>query len=128
MKLLLDAHTFLWFINADNRLSAVARSLIENPNNESVVSAATLWEIAIKASLGRLRLTLPFDQLMSDQLERNGFQVLEIQNEHLRILVDLPFHHRDPFDRLLVAQAIAEKIAIVSADVALDAYDVKRLW
>jgi PIN domain nuclease of toxin-antitoxin system len=128
MTILLDAHTFLWFIAGDKRLSAVARSLIEESAHKSVISAATLWEIAIKTSLGRLILTTPFDELITEQLRINGFQILTIEPEHLKRFIDLPFHHRDPFDRLLIAQAMAEEIAIVSVDGALDAYEVKRLW
>ena len=96
MILLLDAHALLWFITGDNRLSKVVQALIEEPNNNSLVRAATLWEIAIKTSLGRLTLTLPFDQLINEQLQRNGFQVLGIEARHPNILIDLPFHHRDP--------------------------------
>lgn len=128
MILLLDAHTFLWFIAGDKRLSTVGRSLIEDPNNNSLVSATTLWEIAIKTSLGRLILGVPFDELVHDQIQNNGFGILPIEVEHLKSLVNLPFHHRDPFDRLLVAQAIAEEIAIVSADAVLDRYEIKRRW
>src|SRR5438874_13023126 len=89
------------------RLSVVARSLIEESANKSFVSAATLWEIAIKTSLGRLILTAPFEEVITEQLRINGFQILPIEAEHLKRLVDLPFHHRDPFDRLLIAQAMA---------------------
>ena|SRR5205807_1327045 len=128
MTVLLDAHAFLWFIVGDKRLSVVARSLIEESANKSFVSAATLWEIAIKTSLGRLILTAPFEEVITEQVRINGFQILPIEAEHLKRLVDLPFHHRDPFDRLLIAQAMAEEIAIVSIDSALDAYEVKRLW
>ncbi len=128
MNLLLDAHAFLWFIGGDERLTSKARSSIESSENRCLVSAATLWEIAIKTSLGRLRLAMPFKDLIADQLRRNGFRLLPIEPEHLDVLVPLPFHHRDPFDRLLVAQAKAEGMAIVSADSALDAYGVTRLW
>lgn len=128
MKLLLDAHAFLWFIAGDEGLTNKARSIIEDPDNYSFVSAATLWEIAIKTSLGRLRLTLPFRDLISHQMRLNGFQLLPINPGHLELLISLPFHHRDPFDRIIVAQAAVEAMSIVSADLTLDAYEVKRLW
>src|SRR2546430_17577419 len=128
MTFLLDAHTFLWFIAGDKRLSSTARALIEDPDNRSLISAASLWEIAIKTSLGRLSLALPFDDLIAEQIRINGFGILWIEVSHLKILIDLPIRHRDPFDRLIVAQAIAEEIALISADEALDLYEVKRLW
>ena|SRR5438105_771851 len=128
MNLILDAHAFLWFIAGDDRLTANARAAIQNTNNQVFVSAATLWEIAIKASLGRLQLALPFEELITEQIRLNGFRLLSIAPQHLHIVASLPFHHRDPFDRLLVAQAIIEALTIVSADSALDLYGVERLW
>lgn len=128
MKLILDTHTFLYFIAGSSKLSDDARSLIENPDNENLISTASLWEMAIKVSLGRLELSDPFDDVIRKQIVINGFQILNIEVEHISRVVTLPFHHRDPFDRLLVAQALAEDCSIVSADGALDAYLVRRLW
>ena len=128
MNLLLDTNAFIWFIAGDERLSGNARSAIEDVSNNCFVSIATLWEIAIKVSLGRLGLPRPFDDLVSQQIRLNGFIDLSISPEHLEVLLSLPFHHRDPFDRLLVAQAKAEGMTIVTADRLLDAYEVKRLW
>ncbi|MFY9619480.1 MAG: type II toxin-antitoxin system VapC family toxin [Pyrinomonadaceae bacterium] len=128
MKLLLDAHAFLWFIAGDERLTNKARSIIEDAEKYSFVSAATLWEIALKTSLGRLSLTVPFGDLISHQMRLNGFQLLSINPSHLELLLSLQFHHRDPFDRIIVAQAAVEAMSIVSADSSLDAYEVKRLW
>lgn len=128
MNLLLDTHSFLWFIGGNARLSEPARSWIESEANQSFVSIASLWEIAIKASLGKLSLAQPFEELIPGQLEKNGFILLEIRVQHLSALLTLPFHHRDPFDRLLISQAQVEEMAIVSADDRFDAYITKRVW
>ncbi|MGO8752570.1 MAG: type II toxin-antitoxin system VapC family toxin [Thermoguttaceae bacterium] len=128
MRLLLDTHTFLWFILDDPRLSATARSPIEDPANDVEVSPASYWEIAIKISLGKYSLPRPYQEFMELQISTNDFRVLHIEPKHTSLVAVMPFHHRDPFDRLLVAQAIAEGIPIISADVRLDAYGVRRLW
>lgn len=128
MKLLLDTHSFLWFIDGNSRLSATARQLIEDPSNERLVSIASLWEMAIKVSIGRLTFAQPFATLMRDQLQRNSMQVLDITLEHTAQVASLPFHHRDPFDRMLIVQALVETLPIISVDSAFDAYGVTRLW
>jgi PIN domain nuclease of toxin-antitoxin system len=128
MKLLLDTHSFLWFIDGNPRLSATARQLIEDPGNERLVSIASLWEMAILISLGRLTIAEPFATLMADQLQRNSMQVLDINVAHTAQVASLPFHHRDPFDRMLIAQALVEAIPIVGVDSAFDAYSITRLW
>lgn len=128
MRLLLDTHAFLWFIEGSTRLTPRARELIEEPGNESVLSVASLWEMAIKANLGRLELGMSFEDLHRDHIEGNAIEVLGIQPPHLDIVAQLPQHHRDPFDRLLIAQATCEGIGVLSKDEALDAYGVKRLW
>ncbi|OLE51457.1 MAG: twitching motility protein PilT [Acidobacteria bacterium 13_1_20CM_3_53_8] len=128
MKLLLDTHTFIWFIMGSPNLSANARALIEDVANEKFLSVASLWEIAIKLSIGKLTLSVPFDVLIPQQLSLNGFELLNIEIDHAAIVATLPFHHRDPFDRLLIAQAMFEKMPIVSIDTVFDAYPVTRLW
>jgi PIN domain nuclease of toxin-antitoxin system len=128
MTALLDAHAFLWFIAGDPTLSNTARSVIEQQTQKRLLSVASLWEIAIKHSLGRLKLAASFNQIIPSQLNANGVGLLGIELEHLETLVTLPFHHRDPFDRLLIAQAMVERIPIVSVDAALDAYPVTRIW
>jgi PIN domain nuclease of toxin-antitoxin system len=128
MRLLLDTHTFLWFIMGSPHLSAAARSLIEDAANEKFVSVASLWEIAIKLSIGKLTLSAPFDVLIPQQLSLNGFELLNIEIEHAAVVATLPFHHRDPFDRLLIAQAAVEKMSIVGSDTVFDVYPVSRLW
>jgi PIN domain nuclease of toxin-antitoxin system len=128
MRLLLDTHAFLWFITADPRLGANAKSSIENPANQRLLSTASLWEMAIKLSLGKLILAKPFDTLIADQLAANAIDILSIEVSHVTAVSKMPFHHRDPFDRLLVAQAIVERIPIVSAETTFDAYGVDRIW
>ena len=109
-------------------LSVKARAAIEDLANEKHVSAASVWEIAIKLSVGKLFLSAPFSTLIPDQLNANGFELLPVEVTHASALIILPFHHRDPFDRLLIAQAIVEQMRIVSIDSALDAYPISRLW
>ncbi len=128
MRLLLDTHSFLWFIAGSSNLSAAARTLVEAEDNEKLVSIASFWEMAIKLSLGRLSVAQPFDVIMHAQLEQNGFALLPVTLSHLAIVATLPFHHRDPFDRLLIAQAKVEQLQVVSVDAAFDAYEVGRVW
>jgi PIN domain nuclease of toxin-antitoxin system len=128
MKLLLDTHAFLWFVMGSANLSRNARALIESTSNENLISVASLWEMAIKVSLGKLVLAAPFHDLIPQQLNLNGIGLLNINIDQVSLLSTLPFHHRDPFDRLLVAQALAEQMPIVSIDAALDNYGITRLW
>ncbi len=128
MRLLLDSHSFLWFAAGSSQLSANARTLIEDDMNEVYLSAGSLWEIAIKVSIGKLVLSSPFGVLIPQQLDLNSIGVLDIAVRYTIVLANLPLHHRDPFDRLFVAQALVEQMPIVSIDAALDAYGVTRLW
>jgi len=125
---LLDTHAFLWFINDDESLSATARQAIEDPTNTILLSIASLWEMAIKVSLGRLATPSPFAEFMLGQLRQNDIALLEIRAEHTGLVATLPFHHRDPFDRLIIAQAITENLPMISRDSAFDAYRIRRLW
>jgi PIN domain nuclease of toxin-antitoxin system len=119
-----------WYIEDDPQLSGRARTLIQDASNEILVSPASYWEIAIKISIDKWRLNRPYEQFIDIGLNRYGFQVLPILPKHTARLIELPFPqgHKDPFDRLLVAQALVEQIPIVSADSPLDAYGVTRLW
>lgn len=128
MRFLLDAHALIWFLEGDARLSSRARALIESPNHELFVSLVSLWEIAIKTSLGKLTWAAPFAVLFPAQLESNSIEVLDISLEHLHQVTLLPFHHRDPFDRLLIAQAQVEGWPLVSVDAVFDFYSVQREW
>lgn len=120
MRLLLDTHTFLWFIGGSSKSSGAARRSIEDPTNERFLSVASLWEMAIKASIGRLKLALPFTELVKEEVLGNATELLAIRPAHLDELAKLPFHHRDPFDRLIIAQGLTEEILIVSKDEASD--------
>ena len=128
MRVLLDTHAFLWWVWDAPELSAKARKCIANPDNECLLSLASVWEIAIKSSLGKLKIDRSLDQFIPEQLSANGFKPLEIGFRHIVQLNTMPFHHKDPFDRLLAAQAREEKLHIVSADPVFTQYDVKRIW
>jgi PIN domain nuclease of toxin-antitoxin system len=128
MTLLLDTQAFLWFIAGSSSLSARARSLIEDIDHRRLLSIASVWEMAIKVSLGKLNLAQPFDVLIPQQLAMNDIELLPIGFEHAARLISLPFYHRDPFDRLLVAQCMVERLPLVSVDQAFDAYGIERLW
>ena len=127
MKLLLDTHTFLWFIDDNPQLSTDAKSVLES-DVDLLISAASLWEIAVKLNIGKLTLTQPFDAFIPDQLAKNAIALLPITVPHLALVSTLPLHHRDPFDRLLVAQAMVEEIPIVSIDDKFDLYGANRMW
>jgi PIN domain nuclease of toxin-antitoxin system len=124
MNLLLDTQAFLWFESGDSRLSSAAKQIIQDPTNIKFISLATYWEIAIKDSLGKLELHISFDDLF----DLKGYTHLHIGGEHLKALRILPMLHRDPFDRLLIAQALAEQFSVVGSDSQFDLYGVKRIW
>jgi len=126
--ILLDSHAFLWFVWDDPLLSPAAKQRIEDPANHKWVSVASCWEIAIKAGLGKLRLGEPTTTFLPRELATNHFSLLRIELAHATLVETLPPHHKDPFDRLLIAQAIIEKLPLVSADAVFDEYGVTRLW
>jgi PIN domain nuclease of toxin-antitoxin system len=128
MRLLLDTHTFIWYVLEAERLSSVATELINDGNNQVLLSLASVWEIAIKQSIGKMNFSLPIQTFVEQQLHLNDLHLLNIRIEHVATVATLPLHHRDPFDRLLIAQAMVENIPIISADVAFDAYAIQRLW
>ena len=130
MKLLLDTHAFLWFVGGDRSLSATARTAIEDRTNDAFVSVASAWEIAIKSSLGKLTVDAPtVAEFFDEQMEANGFGYLSIDPPHVFRVATLPFHHRDPFDRLLIAQALEEQMALVTREgPVFGAYDVTLVW
>lgn len=128
MNILLDTHAFLWFVADDPRLSDTARSLIEADASQPFLSIASLWEMAIKVSLGKLKFEQPYELFIPQQLTINGIGILNLSLEHTAAISTLPFHHRDPFDRVIAVQANLEKMCVVSADTALDAYGVERVW
>ena len=128
MRLLLDTHAFLWFILDDPKLSAKADALISDPNNDIHVSPASYWEIAIKISLKKYSLPEPYQVFMEREITANDFGILPIEPKHTAAVTDMPFYHRDPFDRLIIAQATVEGIGVVSGDSAFDSYGITRLW
>jgi len=128
MKLLLDTHSFLWFVTSDPQLSATTRALIANVDNELLLSAASYWEVAIKVSIGKYPLTVPFETFFTTALVANGIQILAVEIRHAAVLSALPMYHKDPFDRMIAAQASSESIPVVSIDAALDPYGITRLW
>ncbi|MFA6034921.1 MAG: type II toxin-antitoxin system VapC family toxin [Myxococcota bacterium] len=127
MKVLLDTHAFLWFITGDERLSKKARRLMEDGETGLLLSAASVWEMAIKTSLGKLSVPLPFDEFIR-QKTLEGFVILPVEWHHAARVAGMPFHHRDPFDRLLAAQALTERLSLVTADKAFKKYGVKTVW
>jgi PIN domain nuclease of toxin-antitoxin system len=128
VALLLDTHAYLWFLVGDARLSPAAAALIRHPDERVLVSVISAWEIVIKAATGKLVLRAPVEDLWRMGIEDYGFEPLDVTAPHVFALSPLSLHHRDPFDRLLIAQAIAEGLPIVSADAVFDAYPVERIW
>jgi PIN domain nuclease of toxin-antitoxin system len=127
MNLLLDTHTLIWFLEGDTTLSTDAKNLIENPANTNFVSVATFWEMAIKVSLKKLEMQISIQNLKK-LLWENGIEVLPITIENTLFVSQLPFHHKDPFDRLLIAQAVNENMILVSKDEAMLLYNVQTVW
>ena len=127
MNNLIDTHALIWFLNGDNDLSDNAKKAIEAEDAINFISIASLWEISIKISLGKLELKTPFSKI-SELLDNNGFQILPITFEDTLILSTLPFHHRDPFDRIIISQSLNNKLTIISKDRYFDEYQVALTW
>jgi PIN domain nuclease of toxin-antitoxin system len=128
MRLLLDSHALLWFCEGNNTLSGAARAAIQDSGNEKWISHATAWEVAIKASLGKLELEVAYEDIFPGAIQSNGFRVLSPDFRHYRELLTLPQHHGDPFDRLLIAQARVEDMTLVTRDPQFAAYGVPIVW
>ena len=128
MKYLVDAHTLLWSQDDTSRLSAVATATLTDPAHDRLVSIATIWEIGIKVAIGKLPLSKPFRVWMDTAITDLAAAVLPIKLDHVERQTQLGLHHRDPFDRLLIAQALVENIPLISGDAQFDAYGVKRIW
>ena len=128
MRLLLDTHAFIWWDEAPSRLGASAYAACLDPANELAVSAVSAWEMQIKRALGKLTIRKPLRQLIGDQVEHNALEVLPVSLEHVLRLDALPSIHKDPFDRLLVAQALAENCALISHDPIVAQYPVTVIW
>jgi PIN domain nuclease of toxin-antitoxin system len=128
MRILLDTHTFLWAGLDSSQLSTRAAELFLETQHHLYLSIASVWEMAIKNSLGKLTFHKPLEAYILDTLQENAIQLLPIDFRHVTRVSNLPFHHRDPFDRLLISQALEEKISILSCDVVFDLYKIERLW
>jgi PIN domain nuclease of toxin-antitoxin system len=128
MKVLIDTHVFIWWTSEPQKLSPNIYNLLTNTDTKVIFSLASIWEMQIKLSLGKLTFETALPGLVEDELKRNQIELLPINLAHIYALSDLPNHHRDPFDRLLIAQAINEGLAIVSIDEKFDGYDIERLW
>ncbi len=128
MRALLDTHTFLWWVTDDPQLSSLARAIIEDGGNELYLSAASAWEIAIKVQTGRLPLPVSPAEFVPQHMQASGFQPMPVQITHALRVYDLPPLHRDPFDRLLVAQALAEGLPIITADPLIRQYESEAIW
>jgi len=125
---LLDTHALLWLLTDDPRLSVAAKEAYLAPDVSVSLSLASVWEIAIKVSLGKLEVAEPLETLLPRELRENAIQLLPIEMDHCLKVARLPFHHRDPFDRLIAAQSLHERRALISRDPAFDAYGVERIW
>jgi len=127
MNYLLDTHTLIWFLNGDENLSLKARKAIESSEAANFVSIASLWEMTIKISLGRLELNTSFEQI-GEEINNNNFKMLPISFQDTLTISSLPFHHRDPFDRLLIAQSLNNDFILISKDKFFDSYRIKTIW
>jgi PIN domain nuclease of toxin-antitoxin system len=128
MKVLIDTHVFIWWTNEPARLSPSVYTLLTDPTTEPMLSMVSIWEMQIKISLGKLALKSPLPELVEDEIERNKFQLMSIELPHIYAVGSLPLYHRDPFDRLLIAQASVEKLSILSIDEVFDDYGIDRRW
>ncbi|NQZ64637.1 type II toxin-antitoxin system VapC family toxin [Crocosphaera sp.] len=128
MKYLLDTHSLIWFFAGHPNLSNKVREIMEDDNHQKLISLVSVWEMGIKQSKGKFNLFLPLEDYINNNIKLEDFDLLPIKLNHVSLITSLPFHHNDPFDRLLIAQSIIENIPILSKDIAFDAYDVNRLW
>lgn len=128
MNLLLDTHAFLWHINGDEKISLYARQLMANPNNQCYLSFASLWEMSIKSSLGKLEIPLPINKLYNKYILDNHIKLLGFDTKYLQGVHNLPFYHNDPFDRMIIAQSMMENMPIIGCDKAFTEYGVTIFW
>jgi PIN domain nuclease of toxin-antitoxin system len=128
VRILIDTHIFIWYIQNSERLPRSIVKLINDGKNDILLSVASIWEMAIKQSTGKLNLGVPYTSFIEEQMRLNNIELLPIKLAHIEVITTLPFHHRDPFDRLLIAQALVEDIVIMSADTMFSLYPVQRMW
>jgi PIN domain nuclease of toxin-antitoxin system len=128
MKILLDTHVFIWLDSQPEKLSTKAIAVCEDTSNQLYLSMASLWEMQIKIQLGKLKLKVPLEDMLAVQQQENGINILNFSQAHIYHLQALPFHHNDPFDRIIIAQSMLENMQLVSVDQKLSAYDIPVLW
>lgn len=128
MKLLLDSHSFIWWRDEPTKLSSTAYDESSNPNNDIFLSVITVWELQIKIALNKFTFKGGLENAVEDERQKNGFQILPVKLSHALYLENLPLHHKDPFDRLLISQAIIENMTLVTADPEFSKYQVNLLW
>lgn len=128
MKLLLDTHAFIWWDSEPAKLSASALSACQDQANTLILSVVSVWEIQIKSQLGKLKLNMPLSEIIQSQRQMNNVQILTVELDHVLELQNLPYHHKDPFDRLLIAQANVEDVLLVSGDSVFSEYPINLIW
>ncbi|WP_413176466.1 type II toxin-antitoxin system VapC family toxin [Anabaena azotica] len=128
MRILIDTHVFIWWTGDSQKLSLTVYNLLTNPKTQVILSVVSIWEMQIKLSLGKLELKTALPELVEDEVKQNRIELLPLDLSHIYALSNLPNHHRDPFDRLLIAQAKSEELVIISIDEKFDGYDIERLW
>jgi len=127
MKYLLDTHTAIWALGDTEKLSATAKSIIDDISVPLYVSIVSAWEIAIKVSIGKLNFVGGSDFFI-EKMQRNGIEILDLQSSYIKFVESIPFHHRDPFDRIIIATALADNLTILTSDENIQKYDVKWVW
>ncbi len=127
MKYLLDTHSYIWYVEDDKQLSRNALNIIDNPDNELYLSIVSIWEITIKASLHKLNLKQSISNIY-DELINLNIEILSLEKKNFEILYNLEFFHRDPFDRMIISQAITENLSIISKDIAFNNYKIEKIW
>jgi len=127
MRYLLDTHAVIWYLEDSSHLPSNTKEIINKNKNRIYLSSISLWEIAIKINVGKLKLVMPFDELLGN-IKKGDFEVLQIEDEYLKMLSIQPFIHKDPFDRLLIATALAENLTIITADESIHKYEVPWTW
>jgi len=127
MRYLLDTHTFIWWVEDSDRLSKSVRTIIEE-NEQVYISAASTWEIIIKSQIGKIQLSEDLPTFLLNQIEINNFQILSVRVKHTLMINNLPMFHKDPFDRMLISQAIVEDLTLLTCDGLISKYDVQTVW
>jgi PIN domain nuclease of toxin-antitoxin system len=128
MRILIDTHVFIWWTSDFQKLSVTVYNLLTNPKTQVILSVVSIWEMQIKLSLGKLHLKTALPELVEDEVKQNRIELLPLDLSHIYALSNLPNYHRDPFDRLLIAQAKSEELVIISIDEKFDGYDIEKLW